>query len=898
MRVALHLALLRLRRAPLRTLPVFLTITVTVCIALWSAASYDTLTASAARDAALMTGDADLLVFPHRTASAYLDETLLKRWGGEPAVKTLARFAHVDINVAGRKRAETPVPMYGLPRRGPVLTGTDAKTPPLPVKTGRWLSGRSGEAVADASTAARRKWKTGNEIVVRSAAGFFRFRLVGIITENPAGKRFSTISESDSFRAPPSRTIYVTLDDARRCAGGNIGTAYAAVRLSPGVSVREWKQRNGNDARHLLLVRKDIENALRESASADNARMQVFSAGSVSFLVAFFLVFSILNMEVDEERRSFAMLRMNGFTKRQIFGILLCEGSILAVSSWLCGLAAGVILLKILSFPLQTGIWSIVVSGMFSCASTVGGALIPAFRAASVPPMEAFAKQEPGIVSGRVWKIFSSALPLLAVNPLIVFLPGIPEKLRIALYGFAGCPVQAVAFLLLTPGILLLTGRFLCLPAAGLFRLSPLFLRSQLSAGFRRDALLCGALSAGLGFYMMIVIWSASLLLPFLPGAWMPDLFAAVLPGGLNHADIARVRTIPGVKEAYPVAVEQGKLAGDPAGSRRLRNVVRQDNVVFMGLDTAAYSGNNPFLPFQWLTDREHALALLKSGGGCCVIPEHFSLVTGLRAGDSFEVIPPEAPGTRLTFTVAGVIAFQGWHWFSKYSGTRRRAPRTAAMVFGSYENIAREFDLKRVNFLWMNLAPGTREEEVRRSLAALAARNTGEFYRVPGGGRSRISHEYVKLVSRDFLRNSILRRTDQVVSGMLNLPLVILCATALAVASTAFCAVHARRRELRTMRMVGLSAFGAVRLVTAEFLMVGVAAALVSFLFGIFSGICSAQMASSLSFFGGMGWNFAVPWGRVGSGCLTVLGVCLAGTLIPALLPMRRKFFDGREEE
>ena len=70
MRVVLHLALLRLGRAPLHTLPVFLTITVTVCIALWFAASYDTLVASAAHDAALMVRNADLLVFPRRTASA------------------------------------------------------------------------------------------------------------------------------------------------------------------------------------------------------------------------------------------------------------------------------------------------------------------------------------------------------------------------------------------------------------------------------------------------------------------------------------------------------------------------------------------------------------------------------------------------------------------------------------------------------------------------------------------------------------------------------------------------------------------------------------------------------------------------------------------------------------
>lgn len=99
-------------------------------------------------------------------------------------------------------------------------------------------------------------------------------------------------------------------------------------------------------------------------------------------------------------------------------------------------------------------------------------------------------------------------------------------------------------------------------------------------------------------------------------------------------------------------------------------------------------------------------------------------------------------------------------------------------------------------------------------------------------------------------------------------------------------------------MRMVGLSAFGAVRLVIAEFLLIGMAASAVSLLFGIFSGVCSAQMASSLSFFGGMGWNFSIPWGRVVTGCLIVLGVCFAGTLIPALLQMRRKFFDCGNEE
>lgn len=75
-------------------------------------------------------------------------------------------------------------------------------------------------------------------------------------------------------------------------------------------------------------------------------------------------------------------------------------------------------------------------------------------------------------------------------------------------------------------------------------------------------------------------------------GAWMPDLFAVIVPGGLKNGDMARVEKFAGVEKALPVAVEQVKLAGDLTGSRKRKNVIRQDNVVFMGLDVAAaYEG-------------------------------------------------------------------------------------------------------------------------------------------------------------------------------------------------------------------------------------------------------------------------------------------------------------------
>ena len=121
MKTAFYLAFLRLRRAPLRFCLVLLTIIVTVCIALWFAAGYDTLMANADRDAAVMTGSADLLLFPRRTAASSLDEGLLAALKRDSAVRSLAVFAPVDVNLAGRKGRETPPPMYGLPRRTPSI---------------------------------------------------------------------------------------------------------------------------------------------------------------------------------------------------------------------------------------------------------------------------------------------------------------------------------------------------------------------------------------------------------------------------------------------------------------------------------------------------------------------------------------------------------------------------------------------------------------------------------------------------------------------------------------------------------------------------------------------------------------------------------------------------------
>lgn len=122
---------------------------------------------------------------------------------------------------------------------------------------------------------------------------------------------------------------------------------------------------------------KTSRRALHDGASAGNAGCRFSPQEGVSLLVAFFIVFSILNMEVDEQRRHFAMLRMAGFTRRQLFLILFFEAFFFALTGWICGLAAGAVLLKLLNLPLHLGFWSIAVSGIFSCIATFGRLCFP-----------------------------------------------------------------------------------------------------------------------------------------------------------------------------------------------------------------------------------------------------------------------------------------------------------------------------------------------------------------------------------------------------------------------------------------------------------------------------------------------------------------------------------------
>ena len=156
------------------------------------------------------------------------------------------------------------------------------------------------------------------------------------------------------------------------------------------------------------------------------------------------------------------------------------------------------------------------------------------------------------------------------------------------------------------------------------------------------------ALTIGLGLFVATQIWGYSMLGPFLPGDWVPDVLVSFQSGGLPDAEIDTVRHLKGVipEQCLPLAVEQPKLAEDITRSASSATVARQDNVVLIGLDPRrAWAAPTRCSSCEFVEGTpEAAVARLEQGRGC-IVPDHFAWATGLRVGDRFKLVPPERAG-------------------------------------------------------------------------------------------------------------------------------------------------------------------------------------------------------------------------------------------------------------
>lgn len=370
------------------------------------------------------------------------------------------------------------------------------------------------QIVVDRGSARKGHLHVGDRIDVLTQRGTKKYTVVGI----------ARFGKADNLGG--ASIVLFTLPEARRIAGYGHQYDEIDVVATPGVSQEVLKERLskvvGQGKIEVLTgeeVTEESQSEFRRALSFFNTFLLVFAG--VALFVGSFIIFNTFSIVVAQRTREMALLRAIGASRRQVVGSVLGESMVVGLVASALGLGAGVGLAVVLEAALNgIGIsipsGTIVVSPRTVVAALVVGtlittlsALIPARRAARVPPVAAIrdvAIEQPPRLFRRL--ALGATLLALGVGLLLVGLVGRPDKAP-AFVG-AGGFVVLVAVIVLGPVVARPVARAIGAPLPRLRGMTGTLARENAIRNPRRTAVTASALMIGVALVGFITIFAAS----------------------------------------------------------------------------------------------------------------------------------------------------------------------------------------------------------------------------------------------------------------------------------------------------------------------------------------------------------------------------------------------------
>ncbi|GIJ74989.1 ABC transporter permease [Virgisporangium ochraceum] len=246
-----------------------------------------------------------------------------------------------------------------------------------------------GEAVLDAETAREHDIRTGGTVRVGGRTAATPFRVVGVVEVSGSSIDIGTA------------VVGLTLADARALTDES-GRDRIVVAARPGVSDTDLAARvravtDGTVRTRAQLVEANLDRALGD---VSQFRAGLLAFALVSVLVAAFVIANTFTIVLTQRSRESAMLRMLGASRRQVFANVLLESTAVGLLASVAGLllgygiAAGIGALHGTfaggpSVAPRFSVLSALVPVLTGTVVTVGAALLPAWRASRVPPVQA-----------------------------------------------------------------------------------------------------------------------------------------------------------------------------------------------------------------------------------------------------------------------------------------------------------------------------------------------------------------------------------------------------------------------------------------------------------------------------------------------------------------------------
>jgi len=763
------------------------------------------------------------------------DASVVDRVAAVPGVaKATGQVFAEGARAIGKNGKVVPTAGFGAPRLGVSWTGEDAL---VKLRTGRGPQ-EAGEVAVNAGLAKAGKLNVGDRMDVLTLLGSRQtFTIVGIIEF--AGGRDSISGE---------HTVAFTIPVAQELMLGKTGVYNTIdVKVASGQSLTKVR----DDVRSALGEGFDVDTG-KDLAKKSSDQLKPFANGvrwlllgfaAVALLVGAFLIINTFSIIVAQRTHELALLRAIGASRAQMIGSVLLESLIVGVIASAIGYVFGVgvgaaggaglarlISLQVAGIGLPLA--GLVVSFAIGVVVTMISALLPAVRAARVPPVAAL--REAAIVDKPLTKI-------TVVGGIVTALGA--TGLAYGLSGRArGSTVQAILLGVFVTfiGVALLTPLLSRPVVSVLGRLFSWSLPGQLgrrnsARNPRRTAITAAAMMIGIAVMTAISTVFASLtasINKIVDTGLQADLVIAgqqtsAVPPAIDPAALDRIRALPEVSllaaDAFDMALVNGQqgfvLSWDDIGAARVVTSMTTASGSIQSLDAGTV-----------LVDARTARNLKVQVGSTVTIqlarlPERTYRVAGI-FGE--------------TQLGSGIVV----PWADAQAGFRSRQPTQA----------------------FAKLKPGASVVAVRDTVDEIL----------------KDSPEVTVQTRSDYVSQST-SIFDYVLVAVQLLLVVALLIAVLGIVNTLVLSVLERTRELGLLRAIGMVRGQAMRMIVVEAVVISLFGALLGVGVGVGLGAAVVRALRDQGF-----TNFALPWGLMAGYVIAGAIVGVVAAILPAVRAAR----------
>jgi putative ABC transport system permease protein len=570
----------------------------------------------------------------------------------------------------------------------------------------------------------------------------------------------------------------------------------------------------------------------------------------IGIFVGSFLIQNTYRIVVAQRTRELGMLRAVGATGRQVTWLVILEALVVGFLASVVGVGVGVLLavgLRALfgvlgiDFPqgaLSVAPRTVIVGLVVGTLVTVAAAILPAFKAARIPPVAALQEQESTYYKSlRLRALVGAGIVLLGVALLLLGLYT-PVWSPLAMTGI-GAGVTFIGVSVVAPLFARRFGRLAGSPLPRLYGVVGRLARENAVRKPRRMAATASALMIGVALVTIVATLVASAkrsvevtVADEVIGEYQVQAasFGNPFAGGLSPEIAQRLRALPEVDVVAvyrmgewrrPGGEDVGTAYGPQAGIDYLLGVdLEMAEVVRLELAAGDFA----------------ALA----SPGTVALHRNLAAEEGLEVGDLFPIEYPDGAVADLE-----VVAVYGADFFQ-------------SEVIISLESFTAHYEWDRDQLVVIGLADGVDPEAARPALEAVVA-----------------DYPNTELNDAQQAVDKITKQLDlvlNVLTGMLALAIVI---ALLGIANTLALSIMERKREIGLLRAVGMTRRQVRRMIRWEAVLIAVFGAVIGMLVGVGLGVAVVTAIGS-------GIVLALPWANLA----TYLVLAAAGGIVASILP------------